>query len=788
MLIYNIENEVLSGNLDGVRSNLPYLMDTVDFLLTQDDLGSNPEYVKELKAVINIFNIIYNNSPMEDILIDDGMYDMLVTKLMNTTGETVPGAPLVDFKDTTKEYAKEVPTPAVTFFDREERRDHFELYDYLFNDQSKERFDRFHGCYYPVPKDTGYSPVLFSGNIARRTHSVQHDENTLVGTLDKCKFVLNQDAINAGADLNDGTVKTLERDFFAKHIADGIITPDQELSVVISLKYDGCSIEADCTNVVERALSRGDTGIGMASDMTPVLKGYPFPRIAGNMNKPFSVKFEAIMSYENLHRYNVSRGKQYCNCRSAINGLFTASDAWKYRDYITLVPLEVAYDERIIDSYGDVLPGFRRLGEIAFMNSFYVSHGIPFIHTVETGNYQRILFMVKKFLEEAEYARSFMGFMYDGIVVEYADDATREKLGRAGYINQYAMAVKFNPLKKQTIFRKYEFTVGKNGEITPMIYYDPVEFMGTIHPKSSGHSYARFMELGLKPGDLIDVTYRNDVMPYVDRPDNDYNLHNPNPVVEFPKKCPICGSDIVISESGKSAFCTNADCDGRKMANTVGMLQSLGFFGFAEASVASMNIHSLRELMDAKPSQLGLVAADTESFIQQRNAIMVKPIRACELLAALGFTGMATEKWKKITSKYSIKELDDVATCDHGIGLLQCINGVGYKTAEIVCNEWPQHRDDIMYAIAYMNIQNDKGREKELTIRYTGFRDLQLSQQLCSMGYDAKDGSVTKSTDILLVPTEGHQSSKMKKIGPDTRVIPVQKFKENMEYYLNGGR
>ena len=51
MLIYNIENEVLSGNLDGVRSNLPYLMDTVDFLLTQDDLGSNPEYVKELKAV-----------------------------------------------------------------------------------------------------------------------------------------------------------------------------------------------------------------------------------------------------------------------------------------------------------------------------------------------------------------------------------------------------------------------------------------------------------------------------------------------------------------------------------------------------------------------------------------------------------------------------------------------------------------------------------------------------------------------------------------------------------------
>ena len=77
------------------------------------------------------------------------------------------------------------------------------------------------------------------------------------------------------------------------------------------------------------------------------------------------------------------------------------------------------------------------------------------------------------------------------------------------------MAVKFDPWEKQTIFRGYTYEVGQHGNITPMIHYDPVEFMGTIHTKSTGSSLNRFNNLGLKYGDIINVTYVNDVMPYV---------------------------------------------------------------------------------------------------------------------------------------------------------------------------------------------------------------------------------------------------------------------------------
>ena len=71
-------------------------------------------------------------------------------------------------------------------------------------------------------------------------------------------------------------------------------------------------------------------------------------------------------------------------------------------------------------------------------------------------------------------------------------------------------------------------------------------------------------------------------------------------------------------------------------------------------------------------------------------------------------------------------------------------------------------------------------------IRFTGFRNLQLAEQLNTAGYDAGDGSVTKKTDILLIPYEGFSSTKVSKAmsNPNTKIIPVQEFIENSEMYV----
>ena len=284
--------------------------------------------------------------------------------------------------------------------------------------------------------------------------------------------------------------------------------------------------------------------------MTPILGGYKFRHASGALESAtFGMKFEAIINIHNLHRLGVLRDKEYKNCRNAIIGLFGASDASLYRDFITLVPLATSLH-------------LDRITEIEFMNRYYHS-GEYLRYAVLEGDYKEILFQVKRFVDEAEYMRPFMPFMYDGVVISYLDEKKIHDLGRENSVNMYSTAIKFNAMKKQTIFNGYSYTVGQNGTITPMIHYNPIEFYGQVHNKSTGHSYARFKELGLRVGDILDVEYTNDVMPYVTKPDNSANAGNPNPVIEFITNCPSCGNILKISDSGKSMFCDNIKCPER---------------------------------------------------------------------------------------------------------------------------------------------------------------------------------------------------------------------------------
>ena len=68
---------------------------------------------------------------------------------------------------------------------------------------------------------------------------------------------------------------------------------------------------------------------------------------------------------------------------------------------------------------------------------------------------------------------------------------------------------------------------------------------------------------------------------------------------------------------------------------------------------------------------------------------------------------------------------------------------------------------------------------------YEKIKENQLLE--CFNSYDADDsGSVTKNTDILLIPYEGFSSSKVTKAmkNPQTKIIPIQEFIDNMDNYI----
>lgn len=777
--IIDLFNELCLGNGSVINdSNINKMNEIAMDIYNKSELNSDE--IETLKYLIMSCNILYNRTDMIILPIEDGFYDLLFEKYKKYDANFQVGSAVVEFKESFVNNQAENIKPAIqalSFIDIPKR-----------NETRKKIYDELSLKGLPIlnQKDFHISPLSFDQEaVTKRKHNTEHNHPDLVGTLDKCKFVLNKDAQDAGC-FDDSNVKILERDFFQDHIDKGIIRKDQEIEIICELKYDGISVEADCGLELISARTRGDTGIGAAADISPILQGYPF-RQAGPMigEEPLGVKFEAIITKSNLEIFNRLRQKNYRNCRTAIVGLFGASDGYMYRDLITLVPLAVDRDQT---------PWIEnRLQEINFINSLFRSHGEPLRYCYFKGTYVEILYYIKQFLDEAKTCRDYFNFMYDGIVVSYLDEGIRKILGRKNYINKYSMAVKFDPLEKQTIVRGITYEVGQHGQVTPMIHYDPVEFIGTIHTKSTGSSLKRFNELDLKYGDYINVTYVNDVMPYVSKLDCEHNKNNPNNKFKFTDTCPICNTKLTTSISGDTAICPNRECPARNRKRMVNMFSKLNIKGFAEASFDLLkDINNFNELYNYNEefyiNKLG--DADGRSFYMNLQDMKSNKIKDYIFMGSLGFTGIAHKKWKSIFENVTLAELyhlwetsDSLESFDISISHIMP-NGI---TKDTIVEEFPIYAKDIKFVLESNMIIDTKGNAaNKKQIRFSGVRNLQLMELLNTKGYDADEGSVTKNTDILLVPYEGFSSGKVTKAQKqdNTIVVPITEFIENTEKYL----
>ena len=717
------------------------------------------------QIILNICNIVYNNT--DDMCpLDDGVYDQLLElyKLYDPLNYQVGGEP-ININNTGRippngEEKPDVYSPII-FADPSVK-------DGLFFDNFM-TVAKYDNRLFTEPDRTKFTPNN------RTNITVPHKYPKLVGTLNKCKFTLMKEAIEAGV-ADDPAIKVFERDFLGAQLMRGIFNPHQNITLLLELKYDGMSVEADVCNHIISARSRGDTNQDLADDLTPVLQGYPFyncPEIPES--ESFGMKFEAIITRANLEKLSRLKGRPYKNGRNGIVGLMKSIDAYAYRDLITLVPLETSLD---IDP----------ITEVSFMNEYFTS-GIPLKYAVVSGNYEQVLYQVYKFVQEAQAIRDIMGFMYDGVVVHHVDPYIRQILGRENSVNNYSIAIKFNPTVKEAIFLGYTYTVGQNGNITPMIHYTPVEFFGTIHSKSSGHSYQRFRELDLSIGEVINVAYVNDVMPYVSKPavtTVEYVVPNANKE-QFPTHCPCCGAQLMFSDTMRTARCPNPKCPDRVIARLTNMVDKLNIKGFSEMSLKAMGVTSFKDFLsitlDRAIKSLGEV--NGTKFYSLLQDFLSHPIYDYRIVGSLGFTNIAIETWKKILNVIHINDIIYYSDADLYNALIN-IRGIGELTAQTIVRERYDFLDDLLTFTRMPNVVCSYHLAKAKSIRFTGVRDGELERELQSMGYDANSkASATKSTDILLVPTVGYMSDKVRKVGEKTKIVQIDEFKNNMQYYLS---
>ena len=688
--------------------------------------------------ILRISNIVYNNTTLEVLPLDDGLYDQLLQLYKSYDANYQIGAMPVSFN--------EVP-----------QNEFVEETKLMFNSISNEDMDSALYVRDILSQHTQKDPrlvTMFSEvrePITKRLVNTPHQYPELVGTLDKCKFVLNSDAVSKGV-FDKPSVQVFERDFIHKCLSSGIISSNEVFEMVGELKYDGVSVEADiCGDTIISARSRGDTGEDIATDLTPILGGYKFPN-AKNVPKDrtFGMKFEAVITKYDLERMSVLRNKSYRNCRNAIIGLFGAGDAYRFRDFITLIPLATSLH-------------MDRLDELEFLNKYYNS-GQYNRHVVFRGDYQSILFQVNQFTKSAEISRPVLPYLIDGVVISFIDPEKIDALGRKNSVNKYSMAIKFNPRKVRTVFLGYTFSIGKSGDVIPMVHFKQCEFMGNIQSKQTLHSLNRFNELQLRYNDQIDIEYVNDVITYVTKPDTEYNRTNQSPFAEFISVCPYCGSEIQVSPSGKSAKCINPECPERNVQRMVDMLKILNFKDFSEATVRTLGIKSFTDLINLTLDRcMVLGPINAQNLIARVNVLKTEQISDFKIMAALNFPSIGAEKWKLILSTYNIGEIMTMPITELS-ERLAAINGIGDSVISTIMLFKELYRDDIMTILSMPNIISSKGLVRGDRVVLSGFRDAEFIEILKSHGYDADENySLTKNTKYLIIKDKNSTSGKVEK-------------------------
>lgn len=206
---------------------------------------------------------------------------------------------------------------------------------------------------------------------------------------------------------------------------------------------------------------------------------------------------------------------------------------------------------------------FRELEELGFTI-------VPsFVNNSSEDNIEEIIKSLQEIAKEE-------GYPIDGIVVKYADCKYYLEQGRTEHHFSGGIAYKFYDEEYETRLKYIDYDVSRNGVLTPVAVFEPIDIDGSIVERASLHNMSIMKEvLGETPyaGEKVWVIKSNMIIPQITRADKkDYGdiiaaggvtvgLGGDHGVL-----CPICGglTSIKVSESGvETLYCDNEECPGK---------------------------------------------------------------------------------------------------------------------------------------------------------------------------------------------------------------------------------
>lgn len=160
---------------------------------------------------------------------------------------------------------------------------------------------------------------------------------------------------------------------------------------------------------------------------------------------------------------------------------------------------------------------------------------------------------------EFKDTRESLPYEIDGMVCKVNSFEYQDILGFRSSSPRWAIAWKFPPKRGTSTITSIEVQIGRTGQLTPVAHLEPVDIGGVEVSRASLHNQNEIEKKDIRIGDKVIVERAGDVIPQVVKPIKD-ERDGSEEQFSMPDTCPVCGSEVVMSEDKKQTHCTNISC------------------------------------------------------------------------------------------------------------------------------------------------------------------------------------------------------------------------------------
>jgi len=189
----------------------------------------------------------------------------------------------------------------------------------------------------------------------------------------------------------------------------------------------------------------------------------------------------------------------------------------------------------------------------------------PFAERLET------IEEVAKRCAEWERRRTELDYEIDGIVIKVDSLEQQAVLGALHSRPRWARAFKWAPMTAETTLNKIAIRVGRTGALNPWAMLEPVQVGGVTVSRATLHNQDDINRKDIREGDRVIVQRAGDVIPQIVGPAGPH-AEGTKPF-KMPKKCPLCGANIVKPEGEAMHRCPNRACPSRGLETLINWVQ-----------------------------------------------------------------------------------------------------------------------------------------------------------------------------------------------------------------------